>query len=147
MKKSPNAVFREHQLRQTSARAAVLEALSNSPHPLGATEIQERVPPEIDLATIYRTLGTFLQNRIVHRARGAGDEGWRYALAKPESAKPHAHPHFVCDGCGRVECLQSSNVPPTLERSLKVQTQYQVAYVEVLAHGQCPQCQAAHAGE
>jgi Fur family ferric uptake transcriptional regulator len=147
MKETIPDILRGHKLRQTSARAAVLEVLGKSTHPLDASEIHELMPPAIDLATIYRTLGLFLKKKIVHRARGAGDDGWRYALADDASAKPHTHPHFVCDDCGFVECLHTSQIPPSLQRALESATPNQVAYVEVLAHGQCPQCQAAHSGK
>jgi Fur family transcriptional regulator, ferric uptake regulator len=147
MKETVPDIFHGHKFRQTAARGAVLEVLSKSTRPLGASEIHERLPPAIDLATIYRTLTLFLEKKIVHRARGVGDDGWRYALADSASAKPHTHPHFVCDGCGRVECLHTSRIPPSLQRALKSATPNQVAYVEVLAHGQCPQCQAAHPAE
>ena len=53
---------------------------------------------------------------------------------------PHAHPHFVCDTCGTVECLESSQIPATLVRSLKVAEQYEVRYPEVVLHGLCPRC-------
>ena len=57
-------------------------------------------------------------------------------------AKPaeHLHPHFVCDQCGKVECLEASRVPATFVASLDVSGEYDVRWPEVVLHGLCPKC-------
>jgi Fur family ferric uptake transcriptional regulator len=94
----------------------------------------------VDTVTVYRTLHTFVRKKLVHRVRGE-DRSWLYAVENAEPSKlVHQHPHFVCDTCGSVECLEDSRVPERFVRSLGVGPKYQVSYSEVVLHGVCPRC-------
>ena len=145
-------------LRRTPVRLGVLEVLASSGvQPVGVPQVLEKLPAETDAVTVYRTLNTFTRKGLVHRVRGE-DRTWRYALSahrpageghgKPVAAQeappspPHGHPHFVCDGCGTVECLEKSQIPNDLVRSLRVGSRYDVRYPEVVLHGLCPRCNA-----
>lgn len=122
-------------------RLGVLTVLAAAEQPLGVQQVLEKLPEHTDTVTVYRTLNTFTSKRVVHRVRGE-DRTWRYALGSAETQKQtsHAHPHFVCDTCGTVECLEGSQIPTSLIRSLKVADQYEVRYPEVVLHGVCPRC-------
>lgn len=114
--------------------------LAASKQPLGVQQVLERLPEHTDTVTVYRTLNTFTEKKVVHRVRGE-DRTWRYALGGDSPEKTaHTHPHFVCDACGTVECLERSEIPATLVRSLKVADRYEVRYPEVVLHGTCPNC-------
>ena len=143
-------------LRRTPVRLGVLEVLASSGgQPVGVPQVLEKLPADTDAVTVYRTLNTFTRKRLVHRVRGE-DRTWRYALSPPpaspmaaehqgkaaprEGQSPHSHPHFVCDGCGTVECLEKSQIPRDFVRSLRVGARYDVRYPEVLLHGLCPRC-------
>lgn len=117
--------------------------LAEATQPLGVQQVLELLPEHTDTVTVYRTLNTFTTKKVVHRVRGE-DRTWRYALGGTEkSASPaHAHPHFVCESCGVVECLEESQIPATFVRSLKVAENYEVHYPEVTLHGFCPKCHA-----
>lgn len=93
----------------------------------------------VDTVTVYRTLNTFVKKRLVHRVRGE-DRSWLYAVGHVLDQPRHLHPHFVCDECGKVECLDDSSIPGTFVESLRVQDGYAVAYPEVVLHGKCPKC-------
>jgi Fur family ferric uptake transcriptional regulator len=132
-------------------RLGVLEILASSGgQPVGVPQLLERLPAQTDPVTVYRTLNTFTRKRLVHRVRGE-DRTWRYALSAPgatggrgkpaaKAQPPHGHPHFVCDGCGTVECLEKSQIPRDFVRSLRVGARYEVRYPEVVLHGLCPRC-------
>jgi len=122
-------------------RLGVLKVLADSTQPLGVQQVLEKLPEHTDTVTVYRTLNTFTNKKVVHRVRGE-DRTWRYALGGSERSaqQPHAHPHFVCETCGIVECLEDSQIPPTFVRSLKVGNRYEVHYPEVTLHGVCPKC-------
>lgn len=127
-------------LRRTPVRVGVLELLGHSASPLAVPQILERLPVGTDAVTVYRTLNTFMRKRLVHRVRGE-DGTARYAIGGT-AAQPsqHQHPHFVCQDCGRVECLSGSQVPGRLLRSLGIDGGYQITYAEVVLHGLCPRC-------
>ena len=146
-------MLRDAGLRRTPVRLGVLEVLASSGgQPVAVPQLLEKLPTDTDAVTVYRTLNTFTRKRLVHRVRGE-DRTWRYALsphappaeargkvAAAESRPPHGHPHFVCDGCGTVECLEKSPIPKDFVRSLRVGSRYDVRYPEVVLHGLCPRC-------
>ena len=140
MKDYVNGFLLKAGLRRTPVRAGVLEILQKSSRPLGAVEILEKLPPHTDAVTVYRTLNTFTKKRLLHRIRGE-DRVWRYAPGGEEpSAKTHQHPHFVCETCGKVECLKDAEIPGNFIGSLGVGAKYAVHYSEVVLHGTCPRC-------
>jgi Fur family ferric uptake transcriptional regulator len=132
------------KLRHTPVRAGVLDVLAKSTRPLGAVEILEKLPPHTDAVTVYRTLNTFTAKGVAHRVRSE-DRVWRYALTDPHPATPdsaaHHHPHFVCETCGKVECLKDATIPPSFLPSLRLNPRYAIHYPEVVLHGLCPRCQ------
>jgi Fur family transcriptional regulator, ferric uptake regulator len=150
-------MLREAGLRRTPVRLGVLEVLGSSGgQPVGVPQVLEKLPQDTDAVTVYRTLNTFTRTGLVHRVRGE-DRTWRYALsphrptgqthgrsaAAPETpSAAHGHPHFVCDGCGTLECLEKSQIPKDFVRSLRVGSRYDVRYPEVVLHGLCPRCNA-----
>ena len=128
------------KLRRTPVRAGALDVLSKASRPLGAVEILEKLPPHTDAVTVYRTLNTFTGKRVLHRVRGE-DRVWRYALGDAHETTAHQHPHFVCEECGKVECLKGVEIPVSFVRTLGVSGAYAIRYPEVLLHGLCPKCQ------
>jgi Fur family ferric uptake transcriptional regulator len=133
-------LLRKSKLRRTPVRAGVLEVLARASRPLGAVEILEKLPPHTDAVTVYRTLNTYTQKKVCHRIRGE-DRVWRYALGDPQATQAHHHPHFVCETCGRVECLKQAEIPDNFVGSLGVGPRYTISYPEVVLHGTCPRCQ------
>jgi Fur family ferric uptake transcriptional regulator len=132
-------LLKRAKLRRTPVRAGVLDVLAKSARPLGAVEILEKLPPQTDAVTVYRTLNTFTSKSIAHRIRGE-DRVWRYALGDPHEAQPHHHPHFVCEVCGKVECLKEAEIPHSFIPSLALSARYTIRYPEVVLHGICPRC-------
>lgn len=106
---------------------------------MGAAEIVGKLPSATDAVTVYRTLNTFMRKKLVHRVHSE-DRSWRYALGVADETPAHQHPHFVCDDCGKVDCLKNATVPAALVRSLGVSRSYAVSYPEVVLHGRCPKC-------
>jgi Fur family ferric uptake transcriptional regulator len=126
-------------LRRTPVRVGVLEILAAAKQPMDVPQILAKLPERTDAVTVYRTLNTFTRKKLVHRVRGE-DRGWRYAMGNTELQAEHRHPHFVCEHCGKVECLTSADIPPSFIRQLGVAPRYRVSYPEVVLHGLCPRC-------
>jgi Fur family transcriptional regulator, ferric uptake regulator len=121
-------------------RLNVLRILAQEGQPLSASQISERFSDGIDKVTLYRTLKTLTQKKLLHRVRG-DDQIWRYGMGPVKGVSRHEHAHFVCDECGTVECLSDA---PVLEKKTAKQSGvrpgYRVEYSEVLVHGTCPDC-------
>ncbi len=138
---SPDALLRKAALRKTPVRVGVLEVLARGRRPMSVPQILGKLKG-VDTVTVYRTLNTFVRKRLVHRVRGE-DRSWLYAVGGDEQTPPeHLHPHFVCDGCGKVECLGDAEIPHAFVESLGVSAGYNVSYPEVVLHGTCPRCTA-----
>ena len=132
-------LLKKSGLRRTPVRVGVLELLGSTHQPMDVPQILAKLPEKTDAVTVYRTLNTFTRKKLVHRVRGE-DRGWRYALGNSGPAAEHRHPHFVCEDCGKVECLGDADIPASFVRSLGVAPKYQVQYPEVVLHGLCPRC-------
>jgi Fur family ferric uptake transcriptional regulator len=151
MSAEAEAILKTHALRRTPVRLGVLDVLAGNKHPLDANEIIGKLPSHIDRVTVYRTLNTFVEKKIVHRVRGE-DRSWRYAAGEPTGGHGgrkgggagegagHHHAHFVCDDCGEVECLEDAEIPQNFVKSMGVERAYKVTYPEVTLHGSCPRC-------
>lgn len=116
----------------------MLEVLQNADRPLSVPQILAKLKG-VDTVTVYRTLNTFIKKKLVHRVRGE-DRSWLYAAGDLLDQPRHLHPHFVCDECGKVDCLDDSSIPGSFVESLHVDSGYKVAYPEVVLHGRCPKC-------
>lgn len=131
-------VLRRAKLRNTPVRQAVLRVLAVSGKPLDVAQILSALPDATDTVTVYRTLNTFAKKGLVHRVRGE-DRSWRYAIGAIDSGE-HRHPHFVCDACGKVECLTQASIPSQWVEPSAVGRGYKVEYPELVLHGKCPKC-------
>lgn len=135
---SVTAMLHRIGLRRTPVRSGVLALLGKAEEPMSVAEILAALPDHTDAVTVYRTLNTFTEKQLVHRVRGE-DRAWRYALGTLETSRHH-HPHFVCDACGHVQCLDNAKVLAGLPGKLGIPEGYDVSHAEVLLHGRCPHC-------
>jgi Fur family transcriptional regulator, ferric uptake regulator len=140
---SPQLLLQRSGLRRTPVRMAVIDVLTRGGRPMTVPQILGKMKGTVDTVTVYRTLHTFARKKLVHRVRGE-DRSWLYAISGGESDRPreHLHPHFVCDECGKVECLETSRIPSSFVASLDVGGGYEVRWPEVVLHGLCPKCHA-----
>ena len=136
---SPEELLRGIGLRRTPVRVGVLGILVAAEHPMDVPAILGKLGEQTEAVTVYRTLNTFTRKKLIHRVRG-DERSWLYAFGEPQDNKAHRHPHFVCDECGKVDCLGESVIPTNMVRSLGVGSDYQVSYPEVVLHGLCPKC-------
>lgn len=123
-------------LRVTPTRLDILRVMAASETPLNALDLQHALPAgSADRVTIYRTLASFVKVGLAHRI-DPGDRVWRFRLTEEAHAD---HPHFVCDACGAVECLDDASVrisldDPDRERAARI------TQSDVYLHGACDTC-------
>ncbi len=137
-------VIRAAGLRCTAARLAVLEHLVTARGPRTHAEVATALADRgFDRATMYRNLTELTEARLVSRME-LGDHVWRFELLRPgaKGGRPGEHPHFVCDTCGTVSCLEGVEVAITPKpRAARAGGRRIGAVREVLLKGQCPQCE------
>jgi len=130
--------LREANLRSTPSRLAVLEYLSSQTRALSHAEISDvLVPAGYDKSTLYRVLIELSESEIVARI-DAGDHSWRFEIRGKGAHLPGDHPHFVCDDCGRVECLASGEI--SFSSGKKEKTGKTRHIREVFLKGTCKDC-------
>jgi len=144
------AVVRAAGLRCTTARLAVLEHLVSAPGPRTHAEVVAALADRgFDRATIYRNLTELTEARLVSRME-LGDHVWRFEIRRPHAAGGHPgeHPHFVCESCGEVSCLEGVEVAISPQpRAVRTaggapRAGGRIGSVrEVLLKGQCSQCE------
>jgi Fur family transcriptional regulator, ferric uptake regulator len=135
---SSRDLLRASKLRSTPSRLAVLEFLSGQTRPISHAEISEvLVPQGYDKSTLYRVLVELAESEILSRI-DAGDHSWRFEIRGKGSHSPGEHPHFVCDDCGRVECLTEEEV--TFTSPAKPRTGKVRQIREVFLKGTCKDC-------
>ena len=105
--------LKQHGLRATAQRLAVLALLREQKGPISHDEVMGLLESGMyDKASIWRVLSDFAGVGIVRRM-DVGDRIWRYELLDANHTISDEHPHFLCVSCGEVTCL-----PPLELRAL-----------------------------
>ena len=137
----PARVLREHGLRVTKQRLAVLSALASTPHS-GADAVISTVRTEVGQVStqaVYDVLNTLTERGLVRRIQPAGSTA-RYELRVGDN-----HHHLVCRGCGSVVDVDCAlGVAPCLEASdLESRAPgFVIDEAEVTFWGLCDACQS-----
>jgi len=132
--------LRQHGLKSTRQRLAVLQILHSSPHHLSAVEVHERVralQPGVGLATIYRTLERLADLGLSVRVH-LDDGCHRYALA----GVGHRH-QLICSSCGLVLEFGECSLANVAQR-LASETNFSIDSHWLQFFGRCRECQIAN---
>ncbi len=120
MKKHIDEKLVSKNIRPTAMRELILEMFEEEKTALSLPELEQKFE-NADKATIFRTLKTFLENRLIHSIND-GSGSMRYALCDDScTCKPtDLHVHFMCKKCGNTYCLRELPVPqPSLPEGFK----------------------------
>lgn len=129
-------IVRNSGLRATPSRIAVLELLRSLDHPVSHAEVAAHLSSrDWDPATLYRNLTDFVTAGLARRS-DVGDHIWRFELVR-EGHDAATHPHFVCTGCGAVECLPKAELVLSRASTPKSVRQRKI---EVQVRGLCDAC-------
>jgi Fur family ferric uptake transcriptional regulator len=122
-------------LRATPSRLAVLALLRGQDQPLSHGDVDDRLGDVYDRATLYRNLTDLADAGLVRRS-DLGDHVWRFeAIAAGHGAD--RHPHFVCTGCGVIECLPDVHLAMRRARGPRA---VRTKKVEIQLRGLCDAC-------
>lgn len=100
-------LLKQHALRVTDFRLAVLFHLNNHTGAISLADLKQKLPDDTDRVTLYRTLQKFESSGLIHSIPDPNGEV-KYALCKHDcSTEEHhdAHAHFSCRSCGNTWCL------------------------------------------
>lgn len=107
-------------LKATAARLAILQSFPRDCQPINADGIFKQVKVKrIDRVTVYRTLASLEQAKIIKRVDLRKDSAY-YELTGEH------HHHVVCTNCGLIEnfdlCVADKLTPKLLNRRSKFQS-------------------------
>jgi Fur family transcriptional regulator, ferric uptake regulator len=130
--------LRDHGLRATPARIAVLNLLGDASQPSTHQEISERLASRgIDKSTVFRALNDLTEVGLARRME-LGDHVWRYEPTRVnanDDDPQQPHPHLLCIDCGTITCLSDRDVTLRVAKSVGV-------IEDILLKGHCPHCAA-----
>lgn len=130
------SILKKHDLRVTQFRIDVLNLFYGSKKALSANEIEQQML-ESDRITLYRTLKSFEEKGVIHKAID-GTNIQKFALCESECTEHHhqdEHVHFHCIACSNTFCLEGVSVP-----TLTLPDGYVVNQANLIVNGICKQC-------
>jgi len=124
--------------KNSKKRQALLDAIHQSrEHPSAEMLYKALKPmiPELSLGTVYRNLGVLMQEgQIISVGHINGQE--RY------DAITHAHPHFVCKGCGAVIDIELPDMVSPMYGLIDKDFHCAPEGYNLTINGLCPDCRS-----
>ena len=109
--------------------------MQGAEHALSLNELEDQFD-QADKTTLYRTLKTFLQHKLVHVIED-GTGSLKYALCDSdcECEPEQMHLHFHCKKCKETLCLKDVSLP-----TFKLPRKFTVEEMNVVLKGICDKC-------
>jgi Fur family ferric uptake transcriptional regulator len=132
-------LLRSRGLRRMPSRIAVLSVLEPYDGHLSVAEIHQRIADTTaadqrpDLATVYRTVTTLVDQGVLHALAVEGVT--TYGIAE----KPHHH--AVCTACGTIIEVPAKQLTSALEHAIEGSSFTLSEQAGLTLHGLCPDCQ------
>lgn len=130
-------IIRDMNLKVTSQRMIILEALHAGHRHLTAQEVFEVVNPknpEIGFATVYRFLRKLTEHSFVTEVRMGG------LPARYELTPQRHHDHLTCTECGQI-CEFENNTIEKLQEKIAKEFGFVLTNHVLELYGVCPHCQ------
>jgi Fur family ferric uptake transcriptional regulator len=129
-------ILQNHQVKKTSARVAIVQALQESSYPLSENEIKFQMGELYDRITFFRNTQTLMESGIIHRIV-VNNTNIKYALNRCEENHQHQtdHVHFFCQHCNSLVCLME-----TKTQAYPLPNGYSAEQCEVIIKGLCGNC-------
>jgi Fur family ferric uptake transcriptional regulator len=137
LKEAPDWL-REHGLRATQGRIAIVDLLNASEVPLTLAEIHERVRGAgCDFATVFRFITLLEEKELVERVAWI-DGTTRHEIRDRDGA--HHHHYLICRTCHKVEPIEDC-VVEKFENQIAKERGYSGLSHSLQLSGVCPKCQ------
>jgi len=129
--------LREKGIKNTRAKSVLLHILKNAEAPMDVNSLYRECQKEtsVNLVTVYRTLQQFHEKELVEEFVGK-DGVSQYEYLQKGSI---AHPHFQCEKCNRIICLEELGFDDALYFS-NMAKQHRVNSINITLNGVCEDC-------
>lgn len=128
-------ILLNHQIKKTSPRVSIINALQKSDFPLSESEVKERMGDLYDRITFYRSVQTLIEAGIIHRI--VAGHITKYALNHCRDDHQHEtdHVHFFCEQCKALVCLNEIKI-----QSYSLPVGFVKKECDVVIKGLCTSC-------
>jgi Fur family ferric uptake transcriptional regulator len=126
----------------TSQRRLLVGIIQNSPRHLDAAtllDLAQQLDPNIDRATVYRTIGLLKKRGLIDELDLMHIEGERHYY---EAKTSREHSHLACFRCGAIMEYASSSFE-RLKEEMARQSGFEIRVVRLEVGGICRGCQKA----
>ena len=130
---STDNLLKEHRLKKTKLRVALLDCLLNSKHAKSYGDIKKELGEHVDKSTLYRNLTAFEEAGIIHHINDQSGVS-KYAFGKAH-AHGGKHAHFICEQCKTVYCVEESTTV-----DIKVPKGFKTKEIQTIISGTCSDC-------
>ena len=120
--------------RRTKQVQSLLDFFEKQTSAVSTSILLSEFKGQMNRTTVYRILVRMEEDGIIHSFKGPNGATW-YAKCKECGHHDHhdIHPHFQCNKCGKVECIDISLEIPSIPN-------YEIEQQEVLLKGECEEC-------
>jgi len=129
-------LLKRNKLRATPVRKELLQLFLTAKNALSNQDIEENMS-DVDRVTLYRTLKSFQEKGIIHRAFDGTDIA-RYASCS-DHCDAHAHHdehlHFHCSQCDNTFCVDEIPIP-----KLEMPKGFKAHKTNIVVDGVCEKC-------
>lgn len=131
------AILQARSVKPTAMRLLVLDLLAQQEVALSLADLEERFD-KVDKVTLYRTLKTFEQHKIIHSIDD-GTGSAKYALCSEgcECNPGDLHVHFHCQTCKQTFCLTDYTIP-----AVNLPHKFVLKEMNMVMKGLCEDCSA-----
>lgn len=116
-------------------RELVLKVLSEQAVAISLVELEQKFE-KVDKVTLYRTLKTFEENKLIHSIDdGTGSVKYALCTESCQCNPQDLHVHFFCTVCQHTYCLNDIPVP-----SVKLPVHFNLESISMVVKGICSNC-------
>jgi Fur family ferric uptake transcriptional regulator len=131
-------LIKQHGLKNTKSRSAILNILEQSSQPISAEQIflgLKGMNISANLSTVYRALDVLAHKNLTTKLTISGGDKTLYEFNR------NIHRHYlVCLGCNKMLPIDSCPLVD-YEKALAKETNYLITGHKLDMYGYCPQCQ------
>ena len=123
------------KIKPTAMRELVLQILTEQKTAISLSELEQEFG-KADKTTLYRTLKTFEENKLIHSIEdGSGALKFALCQEKCDCRPEDLHVHFYCTKCHQTYCLNEIPVPV-----INLPNNFSLTGVNMVVKGVCANC-------
>ena len=125
----------KRNIKPTAMRELVLQILTEEKTAISLPELEKKFE-KADKATLYRTLKTFEEKKLIHSIDdGTGPVKYALCLEECSCSIEDLHVHFHCTKCDKTYCLHEIPVP-----AITLPGGFTLESVDMVVQGVCANC-------